>query len=80
VISNFLFHLLYFLKSGGKWELASERFIQQQIAKGRCKNEEDFKNNFKFREYYSERIFSYFGEGVTFSFNFFLFFLLSSGC
>eukprot|EP00026_Physarum_polycephalum_P007430 Phypoly_transcript_07490.p1 GENE.Phypoly_transcript_07490~~Phypoly_transcript_07490.p1 ORF type:complete len:501 (+),score=41.11 Phypoly_transcript_07490:131-1633(+) len=49
--------------SGGKWELASENFIQQQIAKGRCKNAEDFKENFKFRENYSERMFSFFGEG-----------------
>ena len=35
--------LIFLLFSGGKWDMASEGFIQHQIAKGRCTSADDFK-------------------------------------
>lgn len=49
--------------SGGKWDMASEGFIQEQIKRGRIKNKEELKEKIKFRETYSERIFSTFAQG-----------------
>lgn len=45
--------------------MASANFIQKQIDKGRIKNKEEFTEKFKFRETYSERMFSTFGEGIN---------------